>query len=135
MGGASRAIDHDGGGGGGSWGFTDRVGRLRPRCQGAVGRLPDLSGGCVDHRLPLNWTTCSAADGAVFPTIFGHTLFNWALKYAPPAIVSMSIVAEPVGATLLTWLIWRTGPGPVTLVGGILMLIGIGLFRRAITRT
>ncbi len=72
---------------------------------------------------------------AVFPTIFGHTLFNWALKYVPPSAVSVSILGEPIGATLLAWLIWQTGPGPVSLVGGVLLLVGIGLFQRATART
>ncbi|MFZ5816184.1 MAG: DMT family transporter [Bacillota bacterium] len=71
---------------------------------------------------------------ALFPTIFGHTLFNWALRYVPPSVVSVSILGEPVGATLLAWLIWRTGPGPVSLVGGLLLLVGIALFQWAAVR-
>lgn len=71
---------------------------------------------------------------AVFPTIFGHTLFNWALKFVPPSVVSVSILGEPIGATLLAWLLWRTGPGPVSLAGGVLLLIGIALFQRAQSR-
>lgn len=66
---------------------------------------------------------------ALFPTLFGHTLFNWALKYVSPAAVSVSILGEPVGATLLAWLLWRSTPGPVTLAGGLLLLVGIGLFQ------
>lgn len=72
---------------------------------------------------------------AVFPTIFGHTLFNWALKFVPPSVVSVSILGEPVGATILAWLIWQTGPGPISLTGGALLLLGIGLFQRATART
>lgn len=72
---------------------------------------------------------------ALFPTIFGHTLFNWALKFVPPSVVSVSILGEPIGATLLAWIIWRTGPGPVSLAGGVLLLVGIALFQRAGTRT
>lgn len=71
---------------------------------------------------------------AVFPTIFGHTLFNWALRFVPPSTVSVSILGEPIGATLFAWLIWQTGPGPVSLAGGILLLAGIALFQRATAR-
>lgn len=66
---------------------------------------------------------------ALFPTLFGHTLFNWALKYVKPAVVSVSVLGEPIGATLLAWLIWRSTPGPVILAGGLLLLLGIGLFQ------
>jgi len=72
---------------------------------------------------------------AVFPTIFGHTLFNWALKYVPPSVVSVSILGEPIGATVLAWLIWQTGPAPLSLAGGLLLLVGIGLFQYWTART
>jgi len=67
---------------------------------------------------------------AVFPTIFGHTLFNWALKYVSPGLVSVSVLGEPVGATLLAALIWQEWPGPLVLLGGVILLVGIGLFQR-----
>jgi drug/metabolite transporter (DMT)-like permease len=75
---------------------------------------------------PINWWIFAAL--AIFPTIFGHTLFNWALKYVPAAVISVNILGEPVGATLLAWLIWGTAPGPVSLAGGLLILMGIALF-------
>lgn len=76
---------------------------------------------------PANWTIFAAL--AVFPTIFGHTLFNWALKFVPASVISVSVLGEPIGASLLAWVIWRTAPGPVSLAGGTLILIGIGLFQ------
>lgn len=76
---------------------------------------------------PINWWIFAAL--AVFPTIFGHTLFNWALKFLPASVISVSILGEPIGASLLAWLIWRTAPGGVSLVGGLLILAGIGLFQ------
>lgn len=75
---------------------------------------------------PTNWWIFAAL--AIFPTIFGHTLFNWALKYVPASVVSVNILGEPVGATVLAWLIWGTAPGPVSLAGGLLILMGITLF-------
>jgi drug/metabolite transporter (DMT)-like permease len=65
---------------------------------------------------------------AVFPTIFGHTLFNWALRYLPASVVSVSILGEPVGASMLAWLIWQQLPGMLSLAGGVIILAGIGLF-------
>ncbi len=77
---------------------------------------------------PINWWIFLAL--AVFPTLFGHTLFNWALKYVPAAVVSVNILGEPIGASLLAWLIWRTAPGGLSLIGALLVLVGVGLFIR-----
>lgn len=77
---------------------------------------------------PLNWWIFVAL--AVFPTIFGHTLFNWALRYLPASVISVNILGEPVGASLMAWLLWRTAPGSVSLTGGLVILLGIALFLR-----
>ncbi len=62
---------------------------------------------------------------AVIPTIFGHTLYNWALKYVEASITAVSLLGEPVGATLLAIAILNEVPSPITLVGGTLTLTGI----------
>lgn len=77
---------------------------------------------------PLNWWVFIGL--AVFPTIFGHTLFNWALKHVPASVISVTILGEPIGATLLAWLIWHTAPGSITLAGGLTILVGIFFFLR-----
>lgn len=77
---------------------------------------------------PANWWIFAAL--AVFPTIFGHTLFNWALRYLPASVISVNILGEPIGASLMAWLLWRTAPGPVSLTGGLTILLGIALFLR-----
>lgn len=65
---------------------------------------------------------------AIFPTILGHTLFNWALRRVPASVVSVTILGEPVGATLLAWMLWRTVPSSTTFLGGGLILAGMALF-------
>jgi len=62
---------------------------------------------------------------AVIPTIFGHTLYNWALKYVETPITAVSLLGEPVGATLLAMAILNEVPSSTTLVGGALTLTGI----------
>ncbi|MBW3582788.1 MAG: DMT family transporter [Euryarchaeota archaeon] len=62
---------------------------------------------------------------ALFPTIGGHTLFNWCLRYLPAATVSTAILGEPLIASLLAALLFTEVPGPLGVVGGILALIGI----------
>lgn len=75
---------------------------------------------------PGDWVIFAAL--AVFPTILGHTFFNWALRYLPASVVSVSILGEPIGASILAWLIWQQLPGTVSLVGGAALIIGIGVF-------
>lgn len=62
---------------------------------------------------------------AIVPTVIGHTCFNWALKYLPAPIVSAAILGEPVGATVLAFLILQEAPPWYTLLGGLLILSGI----------
>lgn len=66
---------------------------------------------------------------ALGPMMLGHTGFNWALRYAPAYVVSLAVLAEPVGATLLAALIPGIGeiPGPWTIVGGVIILGGLAL--------
>jgi drug/metabolite transporter (DMT)-like permease len=62
---------------------------------------------------------------AIGPNVIGHSSLNWALKYLSPSIVSASILGEPVGSTVLAFLILHEVPPFGTLIGGILILIGI----------
>lgn len=64
---------------------------------------------------------------ALLPTIIGHTSFNWALKYLHASVVSASVLGEPVGATILAWLILGEKPPVFTLIGGVFILGGIYL--------
>lgn len=65
---------------------------------------------------------------ALLPTFVGHTLFTWALRYTSPAVVSVSILGEPVGASILALLFFGEVPRAVQLVGGALVLGGVYLF-------
>ncbi len=62
---------------------------------------------------------------AVIPTIFGHTLFNWALAVVPASLVSVTILGEPVGATILAALVLHEWPSASQLAGGALILFGL----------
>jgi drug/metabolite transporter (DMT)-like permease len=64
---------------------------------------------------------------AIGPMLFGHTGLNWALKYLPAYVVNLTLLGEPVGATLLAAILpgIRELPTVVTLAGGVLILIGI----------
>ncbi len=62
---------------------------------------------------------------ALVPMIFGHTLYNWALRYLKASIVSTSLLGEPVGASILAFLILGERPTPPVLLGALITLIGI----------
>jgi len=62
---------------------------------------------------------------AVGPGLFGHTVVNWALEHVESAVVSVALLGEPVGATVLALVLLAEVPGPTTLVGAALVLVGI----------
>ena len=70
---------------------------------------------------------------AVGPQLIGHTSVNWALKYVSAATVAVAILGEPVGSTILAYLILKEGLTPLKLVGGLLILLGIYMAARAET--
>src|SRR5437899_8432611 len=64
---------------------------------------------------------------AVVPQIGGHTLYNWSLRWVTAPIVSLSLVGEPIGSSLLAWALLNQVPGVAVGVGGALALAGIYL--------
>ena len=62
---------------------------------------------------------------ALVPMIFGHTLYNWALRYVSAPIVSVSLLGEPVGASILAFLLLGETPNHFKVFGGVVTLVGI----------
>lgn len=69
---------------------------------------------------------------ALGPMLLGHTGLNWALKHSPAYVVNLTLLGEPVGATIIAALLpgIRELPGVLTLVGGAIVLCGILLTAR-----
>jgi drug/metabolite transporter (DMT)-like permease len=67
---------------------------------------------------------------AFVPQLFGHSIFNWALKYLPASFVSVTLLGEPVGSTILAYIIFQEIPGWVKIIGAVLILTGIWLAAR-----
>jgi len=67
---------------------------------------------------------------AMVPQLLGHSSFNWALGYVSVGLVSVALVGEPIGATLLAYLILHETPTAFKLFGAILILIGIVIASR-----
>jgi drug/metabolite transporter (DMT)-like permease len=84
---------------------------------------------CLAFRQPLigfrQETYFYLALLAAGPQLLGHGTFNWALKHLPASRVSLMILGEPVGSTLLAYLFfgealnWSKGAGAVIILLGI----------------
>lgn len=72
------------------------------------------------------------AGMAVGPMLLGHTSFNWALRHVRAYVVSLVVLLEPVGATLLAVLVLGGAEKPSlnTVTGGIAILAGMVLLVR-----
>ncbi|WP_308634208.1 DMT family transporter [Paenibacillus silvisoli] len=68
---------------------------------------------------------------AIVPTVFGHMIFNWLLKYVKPTTISMSVLAEPVGASILGMLLFSEMVTGFQLIGGAFVIAGLVLYMRA----
>ncbi|MBN1683264.1 DMT family transporter [Candidatus Bathyarchaeota archaeon] len=62
---------------------------------------------------------------AVIPMIFGHTIYNWTLKWVTAPVVSISLLGEPIGASILAYFILNESVTFQTLFGGVITLLGI----------
>lgn len=71
----------------------------------------------------------------VGPQFLGHTVFNYLLGHVRASIVSVSLLAEPVGATILALVVLGEAPGVGTVIGGAIVLAGVYLAIRAESRT
>jgi drug/metabolite transporter (DMT)-like permease len=93
----------------------------------AVGLLPL----CLLLGAPLSGygaVTWLALAGIVAgPQLLGHTVFNTLLSSVSATLVSIVVLAEPVGAGLLAWLLLDELPARWFGVGAPLVLIGVGV--------
>lgn len=62
---------------------------------------------------------------AIFPQLLGHQSFNWAVKFYPPVMLSIALLAESIGATLLAFFLFSETPSLYTLLGGGLICLAI----------
>jgi drug/metabolite transporter (DMT)-like permease len=62
---------------------------------------------------------------ALLPQLVGHSSFNWALRYLSAGYVSVMLLAEPIGSTILAYFILNETPSIIKIFGAILILIGI----------
>jgi drug/metabolite transporter (DMT)-like permease len=68
---------------------------------------------------------------ALGPQLLGHTSFNYALKYVSATFVTVALLGEPIGATLLAIPLLSQVPTIPRIIGGLCILAGIFLAARA----
>ena len=76
------------------------------------------------------WTYIWILLLALAPQLIGHSTYNWALRYLPAALVSITTLGEPVGSAILAYFILGEVPTLLTIFGGVLILAGIYLASR-----
>jgi drug/metabolite transporter (DMT)-like permease len=74
---------------------------------------------------------------ALVSGIFGHTLYNWSLGHIRASIMSVALLGEPIGSSLLAYVIpWiHQEPSLYTIIGGGIILLGIYLTARNVRGT
>lgn len=65
---------------------------------------------------------------ALIPNLLGHSLFNWAVKWVSTNVISIAILFEPVGASILAYYIFHETLTSAQIIGGIIVIAGILLF-------
>ncbi len=67
---------------------------------------------------------------AVGPQLLGHTSFNYSLRFLSAAYVSVALLGEPIGSTILALIVLKEIPNAMELAGGVVILAGIYLATR-----
>jgi drug/metabolite transporter (DMT)-like permease len=62
---------------------------------------------------------------ALVPQLMGHTSYNWALAYLSAAYVSIAVLGEPVGSTILAYFVLGEQVTTLKVFGALLILTGI----------
>jgi len=72
---------------------------------------------------------------AIGPQIIGHSSFNWALRYLPASFVSVALLGEPIGTSILAVLLLNEQPTGFEILGGAIILCGIYISARSVRLT
>lgn len=64
---------------------------------------------------------------ALIPQLIGHTSLNWAVNHISPTLVTLALLLEPIGASLLGYFIFRELPSLQMLIGAAILLFGVAI--------
>lgn len=78
----------------------------------------------LDISLAGIWVGAGLAIG---PQITGHGSMNYAVRYVSPTLLSTLVLAEPLIASVLAWLIFSETPPVLSITAMVIIITGIGL--------
>ena len=67
---------------------------------------------------------------AFIPQILGHTAYDYSLKFLDPSFIAVTILGEPVIATIGAYFILKETPSTLEIIGACLILLGIYISAR-----
>lgn len=74
---------------------------------------------------PVTWAALGGM--ALVSQLIGHSGYNYSLRHLPPAFVAVTLLAEPVIASLLGWFAFGEAVTTRTLLGGAFVLAAIAV--------
>ncbi|MBW2437454.1 MAG: DMT family transporter [Deltaproteobacteria bacterium] len=71
---------------------------------------------------------------ALIAQIMGHSTYNWALKWLSAGLIAVSLLGEPIGSTILAYILFDEGLTVYKIVGGGIILSAIYIAASTETR-
>jgi drug/metabolite transporter (DMT)-like permease len=72
---------------------------------------------------------------AIITQLIGHSSYNWALKWLSTTLIAISLLGEPIGSTILAYIIFNEGLTGSKIIGGVLILSAICISAASENRT
>ncbi len=69
----------------------------------------------------------AAVGLALVPQMVGHSSFTWSVRWLSPTLVSVAILLEPVLSSVGGVVLFDEVPGPLVVVGGVVLVAGVAL--------
>jgi drug/metabolite transporter (DMT)-like permease len=88
-----------------------------------------LGGAPLAGYAPRTWAELAVLT--LTAQLLGHSLLNRALRSVGATTVSLAVLLEVPGATLVAWAVWGQAPPAATLPGAALLLAGLAVVVRA----
>ena len=61
----------------------------------------------------------------IVPTLIGHTIFSYSLKFVSPTIIASIPLGEPIIASILAFILFSEGATSNVFIGGVIIAIGL----------
>jgi drug/metabolite transporter (DMT)-like permease len=72
---------------------------------------------------------------AIIAQLIGHSSYNWALKWFSATLIAISLLGEPIGSTILAYIIFDEGLSASKVIGGVMILSAICISAASENRT